>query len=244
MPVEPIVIKNTQCDYSIFSDESHTDGNHSFMVIGGILCRSAEAHLIAKRISSIQQNSKFKESLQWKSISRRKIILYKQVIDEVLRLQAEHIIDFSCVVFEKGKINHARYNENDPETGFFKFLYQHHLKSQRQYGRHCKMRGFHGNMETRYDLNELKRCLNASVKGPHTPWKQVEFKNVCETHCLQIADVMIGAVGYCINGKYERNPNSPKSIVAKYLEANSPVDSLSLQSSWPDKGFSIWRFEL
>lgn len=234
-----------------FSDESHTSDKSRFMVIGGILLRTGDAHLFSSRIAEIRKDfPTFKESLHWKSLSKAKMNLYKAVIDEFLAWRADRRVDFNCIVFERSKINHRKHNESDPEKGFFKFLYQHHLCHSRfwRYGPEVTFRCYHGNMETGYDIAELKRCLNggAPKKGLRVfkPYKIVDFMPVKKTNCLQISDILIGATGYVLNGKVESSPDSYRTAMAKYVQANCPVPTLAGDTDWPDFGFSIWNFPL
>lgn len=218
------------------------------MVIGGILCRSAEAHEISAAVSKLVSGCRYQEAVQWKSLNDKKLALYKSVVDHFFDLNRGNAVDFSCIVFDKRKVDHKKHNENDPETGFFKFLYQHHLSHVRQYGCESRLRCFHGNMTTNYDMDELKRCLNGGSprRGPkiYQPYVQVEFAKVKDTRCLQIADLLIGAVAYITNGKHLAAPFSAKTELAFYIQANSPVGSLAEPTTYPDRSFDIWHFRL
>lgn len=249
MPSIPIVPGDPLNDYAAFSDESHSDANNAFMVIGGVLCRSAIAHQVSSRITEIVNSSRYRETIQWKSISRRKVDLYKRVIEEFFRWHEDRLLDFSCIAFDTRKVDHSKHSADNPDSGFFKFLYQHHLAHQRRYKPTSTFRCFHGNMDTRYDLRELKRCLNAGTpkRGLRIfhPYVQVEFAQVKGTRCLQLADVLIGAVGFAMNGRSaDCAPDSPKAEIARFVEELAPVSSLAEPSSWPDWGFNIWHFKL
>lgn len=64
MPSKPIIMRDALNDYAAFSDESHSDGNHDFMVIGGLLCRSAGAHQLAARVTALHSQQPFPEAFQ------------------------------------------------------------------------------------------------------------------------------------------------------------------------------------
>lgn len=248
MPRVPLVTGDPLADYAAFSDESHSDGDNSFMVIGGILCRSADAHFVSKRFNEIHERSRYREPIEFKTTSKRKLGLYEEILDEFFALNRSRIVDFSCIVFEHSRVNHRRYSPQNPDAGFFKFLYQHHAAHARRYKPTSTFRVFHGNMETRYDLNELKRCLNAGAPKRgltlFAPYAQVEFLRVSETKCLQVADLLIGTVGCILNGKHAGKPDSPKAQISRYVELNAPITSLANPTCWPDWGFNIWHFEL
>lgn len=246
-PEFPLVSGDPTHDYAAFSDESHSDGNNRYMVIGGILCRSAIVHELASEITEIINSSRYREAIQWKTISARKVDLYKRVADAFFRWRERQLVDFSCIVFDSRRVDHERHSANDPAAGFFKFVYQHHLAHQRRYRPPSTFRCFHGNMDTPYDLRELKRCLNAGTPSRglmiYNPYAQVEFRAVKQTRCLQIADLMIGAVGFMTNLQGGM-PSTPKAEIARHIEDLAPVRVLHEPTLWPDAGFNIWHFQL
>jgi len=218
------------------------------MVIGGILARSFDAYKLSQDISRVYEPYGWPESIQWKYISKAKLKAYKAVIDLIAESVEERRIDFGCIVFDQSKVDHEKYNENDPEKGFFKFLYQHHMKWHRHYRHAGTIRTFHGNMETKYDLNELRNCLNNSVK-PHLRrmgpiYKTVDFLPVNRTRCMQIADLLIGAVGFASNGKYEAKPSSPQAEIYRHMMEAFCRPGWECETQFPEKGFHVWRFRL
>jgi hypothetical protein len=248
MPSTPIVGDDKTHDYAAFSDESHSDNNHNYMVIGGVLCRSADAHKLANRFGAIHSKSPYGEAIQWKSASYRKLSLYKEVIDLFFKMNSDQEMDFSCIVFDRRKIDHKKHSANDPEKGFFKFVYQHHLSHVRRYGVESSFRCFHGNMDTKYNMSELKRCLNGGSPKRglkiFNPYVQVEFSKVKSTRCLQVADLLIGAVGYITNQKHLSSPLSAKTELAEYVQQKAPIPHLGQPTARSDWGFGIWHFRL
>ncbi len=248
MPSTPLISVDRLADYASFSDESCADGNHRYMIIGGILCRSFDAHRLSARIAAIRAECRFRESIQWKSLNEGKFETAKRIIDVFLEGNASRKLDFNCIVFDQTKVKHGVFNENDPDLGFFKFLYQHYNKHRRMFGHASSYRCFHGNRETAYDMNEMRKVLNnaASQDADYgvAPYKIVEFRKVKETNLLQMADLLIGAVGFEIHEKGLVRPDSPKARLAAYLRKECPCDSLAVPTKQPDRGFSIWHFEL
>lgn len=249
MPSEPLILIDRRHDYAAFSDESHSDSNNAYMVIGGVLLRSADAHKFGTLISCTYEPYKWPEAIQWKSISKAKVRAYKAVIDVLAERHRERVFDFGCIIFDRSKIDHAKHNENNPEKGFFKFLYQHHLKWSRHYRADAAVfRCFHGNMDTGYDVNELRNCLNNSIKIKlpiiRAPYLQVDFLPVKRTRCMQIADLLIGAVGYACNGEFERKPDTPKAEIYRHIREQFGYPHWDEETVPRDYGFHIWRFRL
>lgn len=248
MPSAPLIHVDRLHDYAAFSDESHSDANNRFMVIGGILLRSADAHKFSESVTRSYAPFKFPEAIQWKHISKAKIKAYESVIDTVSDHIGARKVDFGCIIFDKAKVDHSRHNENDPEKGFFKFLYQHHFKWYRHYKKSGVFRCFHGNMDTKYDLTEMLRCLNNSVRSSpvqlRRPFLQFDFADVRKTRCSQIADLMIGAVGFAANGGPNKKVGTAKAHIYDYMREAFSCPDFCLDTNYPDTGFHIWNFRL
>lgn len=245
----PVVSRPKPHDYSSYSDESHHDANNRYMVMGGILCGSHHAGQLAAELEAIRRGFPYPDSVQWKNISKAKIRLYEQWVDLFFEHRSRQLVDFNCVVFDTRKVDHNRFNESDPETGFFKFLFQHYLKHARAYGPSASFRCFHGNKDTGYDLRELLRILNASRRQMHPQragkYLEVKLRSVRANPLLQLSDVLIGATGFHTNRDPTAVSTSPKGGIAKRIANSAGVESLAKPTDHPnDFGFSIWHFEL
>lgn len=210
--------------------------------------RTAYATEFSAKITQLINASRYRESVHWKRVSAKKLDLYKAIVDVTAREICERRIDFGCIIFDQRKVNHKKHNDGDPEKGFFKFLYQHHLKWHRHYQRHGEFRCFHGNMATKYDLVEMLRCLNNSVRcAPYIirrPYKQFDFMPVNETRCLQVSDLLIGAVGFIANGGAVKHLGTPRHELAEHIRLSFCRNDLASDTEWPDRGFHIWNFQL
>ncbi len=157
-------------------------------------------------------------------------------------------LDFGCIVFDQTKVDHRRFNQGDKDKGFFKFLYQHYNKHRRSFGDVSTYRCFHGNRDTAYDLKEMRSILNSAATGsvgfPISPYLMVEFAEVRRTNLLQMTDLLIGCVGHAMNGRGVGRPNAPKTRLSEHLRREGPADFLTKETELPDRGFSIWHFEL
>lgn len=236
-------------DYSSFSDESHHDGNNRYMVIGGILCGTAFCDIFSKEFESIRARSGLPDSIQWKTINKRKLRVYEECIDLFFYCHRERAIDFNCIVFDATKVDHDKYSNGDKEKGFFKFLYQHYLKHSRIYPPPARFRCYHGNKDTPYDLRELYSSLNASTRRHprHMSgrYAEVKLRPVRTTPMLQMADVLIGSVGFYWNRKGDEAGTSAKFLVASKVAREAGLTTLATGTDHPiDEGFSIWPFEL
>ncbi|WP_245503138.1 DUF3800 domain-containing protein [Rhizobium ruizarguesonis] len=248
MPSTPLILADRLHDYAAFSDESHSDANNRYMVIGGILLRSADTHRFSESVTRSYARFKYPEAIQWKHINKAKMNAYKAVIDVIADHIAARKVDFGCIIFDKTKVDHKRHNENDADKGFFKFLYQHHFKWYRHYKKSGLFRCFHGNMDTKYDVAEMLRCLNNSVPvslpAVRRPFLQFDFAEVRKTRCSQIADLMIGAVGFAANGGPSKREGTAKADIYDYMREAFACPDFCLDTSYPDIGFHIWNFKL
>lgn len=234
-------------DYAAFSDESCTN-RHRFMVIGGVSLSTAYLDWISSEIDEIRTKKPFKDSLQWKRVTSRKIDKYIELLDLFIELNSEHIIDFHALTFDTWKVSHRTHSDGDAETGFYKFVFQSMFSHTRRYSPALQLRCVHGSRDTTYSLTTLTSALNntvlAQISTGHRPHLPVEHARVNKTPLLQLADVLIGAVGHAWNGKMEQKPDHPHTILARYLEANGPATTLSQETPRSMPHFDIWRFRL
>lgn len=237
-------------DYAAFTDESSISG-HRYMVIGGISCRSAYAQRIHDKVQDIRNQSSFpSDSLQWKHFRPAKFRTYKKLANYFFRENDAKRIDFSCIIIDTSRLNHAAFNEGDGETFFQKIMYQLYVGLARKYGYPECIRGFHGRRESRYEMTEVKTIINAGICGEahrrvtYRPLLQFEYMQVELSGPHQLADVLLGAVSYYWNAGMRRGGDSRKRMLAEYIQAECCATSLGRPTPPSMPHFDIWEMRL
>lgn len=189
----------------------------------------------------------FGGSFQWKNLTPARLPFYRRLLDAFLGWNEEHIVDFHAVVVERARLRNREFNGGDAERAFNKFLYQSMYSGYRRYPDARVLRCFHGNRVSPYDLDDLRKMLNNTVTGAQWgavgPYREVKYMDVRSTGPLQLADVLLGAVGSRWNTK-KPVTNLAKIELARRLESECPADSLRSRTPPQKSHFDIWEFKL
>ncbi len=183
----------SETEVSIYCDESRHEGqrHQQFMVIGGLWLPREKRGEILAGLRAVQDQHRITSELKWGTVSKAKLPGYQAVVDFVA---ARPDVHFRCIAVDKSKVDNETYFRNDRQFGFWVFYW------------HC-LKQWLGNRNTYYVSIDFKpESLNS---GPR------RLRDMLETECLkrgwlkslhcvdsrenlfcQIADVLIGAVGY------------------------------------------------
>lgn len=184
-------------DFEIYCDESGiealTDINaHSYIAIGSIWMPSDYRVFFKEEVKKIKEKYSVHGELKWNKISPKYYSLYKEIIDYFFNSQQ---LRFRIILIDSQKVNHQRYNNLDPELGFYKFYYQllHHwiydfnnynafldLKVNRDKNRLSNLGS---------TLNSSNRLANITVQGLPSD----------ESLGIQLADILTGLVNAKFN---------------------------------------------
>lgn len=239
---------DTLGDYAAFTDESSISG-HRYMLVGGVLCRSAHAQRIHDAVCRIRAASQFPgDSLQWKHFRPAKFDAYQRMVDLFLEENDAHRLDFQCMVIDTRGLDHARFNDGDGETFFQKVMYQTAMAWLRKYDHPRLLRLFHGRRESRYDLDHVKGIINAGAASTtqfqtYRPLRQFEYMTVHDSGLHQMTDVLLGAVSYHWNPGVGRSEGR-KAMLAQYIQSECCANTLAKPTPRSKPHFDIWQFRL
>lgn len=159
-------------------------------------------------------------------------------------------MDFTCLVAEKRKFDHARYSSGDGETTFQKLMYQTFMAVLRKYEHPEVLRIFHAHRTSPVPMSDLHRIFNSGAMRDYglglkfyRPLRQMEHMPVSKSPLHQMADLLLGAVSWQWNKSRRGDDHSPKGRIASYVQSESPHDRLDKPSSRCPQ-FHIWEFKL
>lgn len=219
--------------FNIYCDESsHLEHDHiNPMVIGAVVCPQARAREIADAIRALKSEHGLTApyELKWSRVSPSFVRLYEAVIELFFR---DTDLRFRAVIIDKTLLRHEDFERQDHDTFYYKMHYtlldrlivsphQHFVYMDIKDTRSArKMETLHEVLCNRkYDFSrQVTRCVQA-VRS-----EQVEQ--------LQLADVLIGAVGYANRGL----ATSPAKV--KLVEAVRRLSGLPLTETtglWASK---------
>lgn len=188
-------------EYNIYCDEScHLENDQSLvMVLGGVWCPTIKKDEIFERIKEIKAKHGFKPDfeIKWNKVSIGKLSFYKEVVD--FFFDDDHLHFRALVVPDKGILDHAKFNQTHDH--FYYKMYFDLLKvimePSSSYNIYIDIK----DTRSQVKIDELQNVL----RNNHYDYSKQIVKKIQqvwshEVAILQLADLLIGAIGYANRG--------------------------------------------
>ena len=217
------------------------------MVIGGIITARENETRFSEAMTLYRQSHRMFSELKWTKVSDQKLPEYRALMDLFFSLTPA--LMFKAIVVDTSEIDHRRFNQNDAELGFYKLMYQFLLHSfGRELGRQDQCLVFLDQRTTsKYKLAALRAILNHGLRKKyhfaHFPVRDIQPKNSKDSDLIQVADILMGAIGYEMNGAHTRTgAKRAKVLLAEYIAQKAGVLNLQQPTPRSFRHFSIWHF--
>ena len=230
----PII--NIYCDESCHLRNDH----HKSMVIGGVSCPISKVRDITSKIKITKEKFGIprNQEVKWTKISPAKKDFYSELVDLFIR---EDCLRFRAVkVQNKDILKHEEYHQTHNEW-YYKMYYTmltHILKSQKDYNIYIDIKDTIGCEKIR----KLKGVLERKKQRDDLDILNIQQIRSHESEILQLADILIGAVGYKDRLSEIINPNQVKILLCKKIENELSVD-FDRKSRFADEKFNLLIWE-
>jgi hypothetical protein len=224
----------------IYVDESSQTG-HRYLLFGALILPTASTDRFVQMVQHARLPELPRGEMGWSEISRAKQIAYRRVVDLFFDNPAKipKPFDFHCLFFDTRRTDDKTYNQGSRKIGLGKEMYELIIRCARMH-RYSLFNLYPDDSEkTRDDALKLKIILNRRLakeeqarrrlaeagdermrrrlakegEGRIDPFRHVEFQDSRETVCLQVADILTGAIGYELNG-HSNKPDAADYRVA------------------------------
>ncbi len=227
--------------YNIYCDETcHLEHDkEKTMVIGGIKCPKSHRKYVISSIYQIKKEFSIPEyaEIKWNKVSDCNIDYFKKLVDLFFDLDD---LQFRAVIVDKTKIDHNKYNQTHNEF-YYKMYY------------YCLI----GLVDTRsenyiyldkkdtrgtYKIRQLQDIISRKTHDfGYSKIARMQCVNSSELPILQLADLMIGAIGYHNRGIM--NGSNAKRELVKYIQKKSGF-SLSSSTYPTEQKFNLFFIDL
>ncbi len=224
------MIYEVYCDESrqqLFTDAQLTDGQYA--VIGSLWIDANDRQSLKNEIQRVRETHGVYAELKWKKISPSRLDLYRDLV----RLFFAEAMKFRCIVLPASQLDSGTFHQSDEELMFYKFYYQllHHWIARPHSYRvflDVKTNRVHGRVST------LENVLCNANPGCQIT---VQALPSDELVLLQLADVLIGAVGYRLHAL---DTSGAKLAVVEEIESHigHPIRGTPRSTS----KFNVFRF--
>jgi|JI9StandDraft_2_1071091.scaffolds.fasta_scaffold144349_2 hypothetical protein len=248
--------------YHIFCDESGIV-DEDFMIMGGVIFPSHKFTIINQEIINIKEKyNKISHEVKFEKLtSNNNYEFYVEIFEVFLNNK----IDYRCMIIDKKKNNHSKYNsdqnekKHQNEQGFHKFYYTLLNCCFLQFDTHAVYNCFLDqipatsrpkNPEENLDILSIikkpnieiiKTCLNAPYfsRNPFQVLKWIDSKN---SNLIQIADLLSGMVMFEKNKKHEiaTKSNKYKIQFLNHMRLSLNKQTISEQTPYKDLSWKIF----
>lgn len=227
---------------NIYCDEScHLENDkHKSMVIGGISCPISKVRDITSKIKV--KKEKFgiprNQEVKWTKISPAKKDFYLDLVDLFIN---EECLRFRVVkVQDKSVLRHEKYHQthNDWYYKMYYTMLTHILKPQKDYNIYIDIKDTIGCEKIR----KLQEILEHKKQRDALDIRRIQQIRSHESELLQLADILIGAVGYKDRLSEIEKPNLVKSLLCEKIEKTLSVD-FGQKSRFSDEKFNLLIWE-
>lgn len=184
--------------------------------------------------------------MKWGKVSLSKLAAYQRFVDRFFESVPFFEAHFHCLCVTRAKINDAKFNDGDREVGFNKEIFQIANKCARLYP--TLFHVYPDYRDTPQNPEELRLILNRyrAKKGDRRDWpfRRCQFRDSKTTLLLQLTDILLGAVGFHVNGHNDKPDASPaKRQLASHILAHARISDCTRDTRVAGK-FTIWHRNL
>lgn len=205
--------------YNIYCDETcHLEhDNEKVMVIGGIKCPKSRRKMIIDEIYNIKKDFSIPKmaEIKWNKVSNCNLEYFKGLVDLFFDTQD---LQFRAVVVDKTKLKHEQFKQTHNE--FYYKMYYYCLiglvDTQAENYVYMDKKDTKGTNK----ISKLKEII--SYKNHDFDQRRIanmQCVNSSELPILQLADLLIGAVGF--HNRVINNPSKAKLELVEYIKNRS-----------------------
>jgi hypothetical protein len=222
--------------FSLYCDESNIQAAH-YMLIGGLwIPQKSEADLRGS-LTKVRQDFNMTAEFKWTKVSQSKLPAYSAWLDCFFDNKD---IGFRCIVIDTNLLDYRAFHKGDQELGFYKFYYQlvsRNIKPENLYWLYTDERT--NRKKNRLEVLKIVTNHYWMKQANVEPLRSVEPRCSHDEDFLQLADVLLGALGYTWN----MSKNSPaKMNLITHITKRLNWTSLRVATSPSSTRFNIWQW--
>lgn len=231
----------------VYVDET-SQTKHRFLVLGCMIAWPEECVDIAQNIAVARLPELPAGELKWTKVSRRMLPAYKRVVDAYFKLSTPiYGPHFHSLVVDTSKLKDGVYNDGSRELGFNKEVYQLLMKLRRLYP-NTLYHVYPDHRSTPTTPEELRLVLNRGAKklgdARDWPFRRVHWRKSDEEICIQVVDLMIGAIAFRLNGHHLAKDASPAKIeLSQHILQRAHIVDVTRDTTTRGH-FTIWHRQL
>lgn len=230
--------------FNIYCDEScHLEhDNQKYMVLGGIICEKSIKNRIKRDILEIKRRYNIKENaeIKWNKVSPSKLKYYKELVDYFFN---NDNLRFRALIIDKTQLTHETFRQTHDDW-YYKMYYQlllNLVEPKQENYIYLDIK----DTKSAKKVEGLKQYLSFKLMDyEFEVIKNIQSMNSQESVIMQLADLLIGAIGYRNRKVYdEENASIAKRELMMYIIQKSEY-SLNKSTFLSEKKFNLFCIDL
>jgi hypothetical protein len=217
------------------------------MVIGGIIVDRSDRSILDGKFASFRSAEKMYATLKWEKVTNQKYEQYRKFVD--IFFDNNPLMHFKSIIIDTTKLDMRRFKKSKDDA-YYTYMY---LLLLHCFGPYLKDEDkaliYLHRRATKYKLSTLYSILNNGIR------KKYRYKNEIVRHIyplemkdqniLQSADVLMGGIGYRLNGLHQKaGTRRAKINLSEYIRLKANVASWFKNTPRSNQYFSLWHFKL
>jgi hypothetical protein len=237
--------------FHVYCDESNTDSGKRHPIYGGILVSVNNLATVDRAIAHWRAKEQMHGEFAWTKVVPGRYAKYKSLVDLFLILcSTDRLMHFKAIVLDTGTPEYRTFSRGDKELGFYKFYYHFLLRYFAKFAdRHrCQMEVIIDERPVKGDpYTVLKIVLNRGIRKEFKVTtdlvSRVEPLDSKKSDLLQLADVLMGAIGYhCMDFHTRPDARPVKVELARYIAGRVGLRDLKHETPFVKEHFKIERW--
>lgn len=231
----------------VYVDES-SQTKHRYLALGAMVVPTRYAAMFREVVALARLPELPYGEMAWTKVSRSKLEAYRRSVDSFFKPEPElNNIQFHSIIIDTHKIKDSSFNGGSREIGFNKEIYQLLLKTFRLNSGKL-MNVYLDSRNTPIPLGELRSVLNNGARrfkrDADWPFRRVQFRESHVCNCLQIVDILLGAVAFHVNGhRQSESASVHKADLSDHILRSARVRDPFRDTATAGR-FTIWHRQL
>lgn len=232
---------------ALFCDEAGKEPDR-FLGVGGLIVTSGDVGSIRSEFERKKADLGISSEAKWNVTRKSNLDKHRELVHWTFQLITAGQLAFHCLLVPSQRFNHNLRADGGKNESLKRMYYQlivHRLG--KRHGTTSNLYVYPDKANELKGLDEMKRGLNSDLARKHACLpdcvKAIEFRESHSEPMLQLNDLLLGAVVYQKNRKFDaEGAGHPKASLAGFILGRSGLRDYETDTPRSAKQFTIWNF--
>lgn len=217
--------------------------------MGGLIISATNAPVIRRKFEWYCKTQVIRSEVKWNKTTKGTKDKYQALIHFFFECVARNEIGFHCLLVDFQRFDHELREDGNPQESLKRMYYQLMLhRLGKKHGRDCLCYAFPDKANELTGLDQMKTGLNSELRKRYNckgdPIRAIEFRNSETEPLLQLNDIILGAVCYQKNRRFEADDaGQPKANLAGYVLGRTRLLNYNTDTLPAVRDFTVWNLK-